>query len=276
MKQESRKIYDYPRHGEWIFRLGHVHFLKAHPPMKLHTHPGMMEFVYLERGRQVYRVGEEFYTLRQGEVFFTLPDELHDTGSAPEERSSLYYLIIDPERIKERHLFQREEEYRALTALPERVFRATANLPKALKQLEKSFSDEGPHFDTRIRNALSGVLLDFITPADAPGPSPLYRIQNSLCYIQSHLDQPIRVAELAPLDRLSLAAYNRIFLEAMGIPPGEYILRQRIALAKRLLAETDRSVTEIAYETGFSSSQYFATVFKRFCNCTPKEYRKTV
>ena len=53
----------------------------------------------------------------------------------------------------------------------------------------------------------------------------------------------------------------------------EYIRTIRIEEGKRLLRETPRSVTEIAYMTGFSSSQYFAKCFKEAIGMTPKEYR---
>ena len=56
------------------------------------------------------------------------------------------------------------------------------------------------------------------------------------------------------------------FREELGMPPHEYILRRRIDRAATLLADktTNRSVTEVAYDLGFSSSQYFATVFQTF------------
>ena len=57
--------------------------------------------------------------------------------------------------------------------------------------------------------------------------------------------------------------------------PLEYIRTIRIEEGKRLLRETSHSVTEIAYMTGFSSSQYFAKCFKDMVGLTPKEYRSS-
>jgi AraC-like DNA-binding protein len=53
-------------------------------------------------------------------------------------------------------------------------------------------------------------------------------------------------------------------------------MRRRIYRAKYLLREPDRPITAIALDLGFSSSQYFATVFKKLVGLTPGEYRQIV
>jgi len=277
MAKEMRKVYDYFCKDQRIFQLGYVQYLKAHAPLSLHRHVNMTEFVYLERGTQKYRASNQDYLIKQGEVFFTLPNELHDTGSAPEERSVLYYLIIDLSQIQQLNLFALPEEYKSLTERftsgNERIFRASAELPDALKNLLKCCSGKGTHFDTRIRNALSEVLIALSLPHFLPEHEPILSIERSLQYIHEHLEERIRVSDLPALDNISLSTYHKCFVQALGMPPGEYILREKIEKTKELLCQKNLSVTQIAYQYGFSSSQYFATVFKRFCNETPMQYR---
>lgn len=274
----ERKINDYYLEQKMVFRLGHVRFLKARASLPLHTHPGMIEFVYMERGFQTYCSAGEEYTLRQGEVFYTPPDEFHDTGSAPEERSALYYLILNPILARKLNLFYDQREYDLLLPFSEgehpRIFRVSAECLGAFKKLEKAFEVSGLHFDTIVRNALSEMLITLAAPTKEQIFSPLDRIRNSLAYIQTHPMEKIKVSELASLDHLSLSAYHRIFMQATGLSPAEYVLKDKIDRAKVLLKETNGSVTNIAYDLGFSSGQYFATTFKRFCNCSPTEYRK--
>ena len=50
------------------------------------------------------------YTVKQGEVFFSLPDELHDTGALPEEKSEIFFLIVNLELSKKLPVFCTEEE----------------------------------------------------------------------------------------------------------------------------------------------------------------------
>ena len=59
-----------------------------------------------------------------------------------------------------------------------------------------------------------------------------------------------------------------------GLTPNDYLLKLRIDEAKRRLCHgADQSVTDLAFDLGFSSSQYFSTVFKKFTGLTPSQYR---
>ena len=99
------------------------------------------------------------------------------------------------------------------------------------------------------------------------------QMKEVLQYIENHIKDDIKIEELAKQMALSVSRFHFNFVKATGIPPREYILRRKIESAKNDLWSSDRTVTEIAYEYGFSSSQYFATVFKRFCYMSPLDYR---
>lgn len=278
MKKEYKRKFTY-RYGDLnIFSLGYAHYLKAQSPLVTHDHGNQMEFVYMERGSQKYQIADASWTVRQGEVFFTLPNEQHSTGTSPEEVSALYYLIVDLQALKAIDLFRFPEEYEKifqfLESLPNRIYTPAPHLSGALKQLMRCFEQQGLHFDTQIRNALSEVMLALCADP-VPGETvPTVSLSRSLRYIHEHPEEAIRVSQLPAMENLSLSAYNKHFLRLTGISPGEYILKNKVEYTKKLLEETELSVTEIAYQAGFSSSQYFATVFRRFCFTTPSEYRK--
>ena len=81
--------------------------------------------------------------------------------------------------------------------------------------------------------------------------------------------------ELADSVHLSASRFKAKFKEQTGIPPAEYLLRRKVEAARRLLAAGQR-VTEVAFALGFSSTQYFATAFKRFANLQPREVRPRI
>ena len=280
MARELTGSFDYYFQGEWLFRLGHARFLKARAPLSQHIHPHMVEFVYLARGTQNYQASGKTYTVHQGEVFFSLPDELHDTGSLPEEKSEIFFLIVDPEVAKKLPVFCTEEEYLGLQKYTveqeERVFQAPEALPGALVRLLRCFAFKDQHFDTRVRNALSEALLALSQPCKTEAPVPGQMIQKSLTYIWEHPEDAVKIADLCEMENMSASTYYKYFMQEFGVSPAEYILRQKIEKSKEMLQKTDRSVTEIAYQYKFSSGQYFATVFKRFCNMTPTQYRENV
>jgi AraC family transcriptional regulator len=65
----------------------------------------------------------------------------------------------------------------------------------------------------------------------------------------------------------------RAFHRCFGCSPGEYVRQRRIDHACRLLAESERSVTAVALDAGFSSPSHFATAFRRATGLSPREYR---
>jgi AraC-like DNA-binding protein len=92
-----------------------------------------------------------------------------------------------------------------------------------------------------------------------------------LQHIENHLEDPVHVPRLAEVARLSESRFKTRFKRELGVPPAEFWLRQKIEKATLLLKS--KSVTEVAHELGFSSSQYFATVFKRYTLCSPSRFR---
>jgi len=67
-----------------------------------------------------------------------------------------------------------------------------------------------------------------------------------------------------------------LFKAQTGLTPNDYLQRLRVEKAQELLRQTTLSVTEIGLETGFSSGQYFSTVFARYAGVSPTDFRKGV
>jgi len=271
-------LYEYYLGQELIFQLGHVTHPKAACPLQMHEHKDSFEFVYLKKGAQTYLVENQEFFVHHDEVFFTWPNEHHSTGDYPEEISVLYFFIIDFRKLPKLNLFSSSEEYAYLNTFFDRdrarIYKVSPSLFNAFKQLQEAFALKGLHFDTHIRNALSELLIALATPLSSAKSTPAFDAQGNLQYIQKHLEENICVADLASQQHMSVSTYNKYFVQATGIPPAEYVLRQKIEKAKELLATTTLPITEISYKYGFSSSQYFSTVFKRFSTMSPSQFRK--
>ena len=84
----------------------------------------------------------------------------------------------------------------------------------------------------------------------------------------------LSLQDLADISGYSLSHFKAKFKEYLGIAPAEYISLQKVSAAEQELSSTDISVTELAYKLGFSSSNYFCTVFKRLLGISPTDYRK--
>jgi AraC family transcriptional regulator len=97
-------------------------------------------------------------------------------------------------------------------------------------------------------------------------------IQNSLDYIEEHLQDSLTVEELAKIAGFSTYHYYRVFNVYVGIPVMEYIRRRRLAYAAAELAH-GKSIIAIAMDYGFDSHNGFAKAFRKTYGCSPDQYR---
>ena len=94
-------------------------------------------------------------------------------------------------------------------------------------------------------------------------------------YIQNHLYEMVRVADIAAYTGHNISYLCRAFKNDTGKTLSEYINEVKIEEAKRLLISTKKPIVEIAIALGFSSQSYFATVFKSKVGVTPVQYRQS-
>jgi transcriptional regulator GlxA family with amidase domain len=87
----------------------------------------------------------------------------------------------------------------------------------------------------------------------------------------SHEEWPVR--RLARVSCVSEAHFARSFKEAFGVPPHRYLLTRRIERATALLRDTDQSITEIAFQTGWKSLGTFGRTFRDVTGESPGEFR---
>jgi AraC family transcriptional regulator len=95
-------------------------------------------------------------------------------------------------------------------------------------------------------------------------------------YIEEHISEPISLAALAQLVRLSPSYFCRAFSQSFGMPPQRYHISQRIERAKTLLAKRAATVTDVGLTVGYSEASAFSTAFRRVTGLTPSTYRRSL
>lgn len=95
-------------------------------------------------------------------------------------------------------------------------------------------------------------------------------------YIEEHLAEPISLAALAALARLSSYYFCRAFKQSFGMPPHRYHINRRIERAKALLGDPEKSVTDIGLALGFSETSSFSAAFRQTTGTTPTQYRRSL
>jgi AraC family transcriptional regulator len=104
------------------------------------------------------------------------------------------------------------------------------------------------------------------------GLSPA-KLQRTLAYIQAHLAQDLSLTTLATLVHLSPDHFARLFKQATGRSPHQYVLWCRMERAKQILAETDVPLSLIGLQVGCTDQSAFTALFRKHVAMTPKAYR---
>ena len=93
-------------------------------------------------------------------------------------------------------------------------------------------------------------------------------------YVESRLEQPVALADLAKAAGGSVFHFIRAFKNTVGDTPYNYVLRRRTDRAKAMLDEGEQSNAVIAGRCGFSSKANFVKTIKRLVGTTPTRYRR--
>ena len=125
------------------------------------------------------------------------------------------------------------------------------------------------------------ILRDFFLEEIRMGsfhPPPVSAVRARLSgvfeFISSNYKQDFSIEDLAAVVNLKQARFRRIFREACGMAPNEYVHRIRLQNAARLLVRFNWELSRIAEASGFHSNTYFCTSFRNHFHITPEEFRK--
>ena len=260
-----------------VVHFGRKRHNHAHAPLGEHVHPGTLEICYLDGGEQVFFVNGVRYLLRGGDLFITHPDEMHSSGLQPMEKSVLYWVGIDLTTQASHFLGYSEpeiEELRAtLCALQTRHFEGDQTFREILDKAFDSYLSSEKTGPLMFRNYLTEFLLAVCRRAHAGTEVRLSSLMRGIQeYVEKKCSERLTVADLAQQAQLSLPRFKQRFKQEVGVAPSEFILRRKVERGRSLLVKGDRNVTSVALDLGFSSSQYFATVFKRYTGESPGKY----
>ena len=121
---------------------------------------------------------------------------------------------------------------------------------------------------------LSGVMFaKQVRQKKAEGEKHSWQTAKIQTYISRNIFRKIILADIAAYTGLSKSRISHLFAAELGISVHDYIQREKIAEACRLLVNTDRPVAEIAAYLGFASPGNFAVVFRKWQKMSPREFR---
>ncbi|MCR5718201.1 MAG: AraC family transcriptional regulator [Oscillospiraceae bacterium] len=257
--------------------------------MYLHGHDAYLELVIVLSGHAVHIVDGEQYPIGKGDVF-VIGEETEHGYDAPEhfricnimfrqrflEPKALdiagtpgfqALFVLEPQRSRNTGFTSH------LKLLPDEQHLITDQL----RRLHEEYHNRIPGWQTMVRAEFLRLVVMLSRLYDTnriDANAGIVKLAPALAYIEAHFREELSISGLAELAHYSERQFLRLFKEAVGILPLQYITKLRMKTACVLLKETDLSITEIAGRCGYPDSSYFGRVFSQIFGVSPKTYRK--
>ena len=102
------------------------------------------------------------------------------------------------------------------------------------------------------------------------------RVAEAISHMEANFTEQIPIDSLARMAHMSPRNFHRVFLDATGKTPSAYLIGLRIMKATHRLEFSDASITEVAFDCGFTDSNYFARQFRKLMNESPAGFRRRI
>ena len=236
-----------------------------------------MEVIYIYEGSMELIEGQRVLLLHAGDYHVVNSAAVHATRTTTPSRVLLlqipYAFLIGaiPEYESIRFLFSRRDSS------------VDAQIQEILTSMGDLYTKKPQSYTLRF----SGLLYDFLyilmthykvtvdNTSRIQSQKNLHRLEPVIQYIQSHYTEAISLENAASLAHLNPEYFCRFFKQHMGITFLRYLNEVRISHAGRILMNTDKSISEVMQESGFTNQTIFNRLFKEIYGMTPRQARNS-
>lgn len=226
---------------------------------------------YVRRGTFGYRTEGRTYELVAGSLLVGRPgDEFvcsHDHVEGGDECLSFHFAPEVAETIGGRSGIWRSG---GVPPLPELMVLGELAQAAAEGRSDVGVDEVGLLFAGRLAEVASGRAHE---PEEARTRDRRRAVEAAL-YLDEYAHEPIDLATTAGEAGLSPFHFLRLFSGVLGVTPHQYLVRSRLKRAARLLAEAERSITDIALDVGFCDLSNFVRTFHRAAGVSPRGFRR--
>lgn len=144
------------------------------------------------------------------------------------------------------------------------------------------YDDKSDGYQLRIKQLLCNIWYSILTRQDVYkndlvqlNSRDIERVKQCMAFIHANYDKKISLEQIANSAHISKSELCRCFKKVLHKTPFEYLIRYRVIQACSLLKNTDCSVTEAAYFTGFDSISHMGRFFHKYLKQSPSHYKKS-
>ena len=246
--------------------------------VSLHEH-SFYELYFLVSGKRRYLMKHTVFDVEPGNLVFIPKMQLHratSTSQAGYDRYVLYFSELQVSRLSELIGTNTFDELvnSGCMKLPSFV---SKQVQKDMEQIRQELENHSPISGAVITHLFQGIILSALRFGSKKqhliGESA-DKIQMIAKYISEHYSDDITLTMAANMAYLEKTYFSKRFKALTGFGFQEYLLQTRILAAEKMLLETKLPMSKIAESCGFSCSNYFGDVFRRYKGISPSDYRK--
>jgi AraC family transcriptional regulator, melibiose operon regulatory protein len=250
-----------------------------------HMYPDEVEIVYVYSGASYVGINQQFIRIKKNECLIIYPQVTHNYFLRENESCKMLDLVF---KIGDLHSFNSLDLRNNLRFLDELIslrieymkFVDNGEIKSILEHILYQYETISPYSRMFTKVYFCELFL-CLSKNISETRNELGKLMNQyvtvgLDYLVNSYSSKISVEDIAQVVGISPRHFSRLFVQEVGMTVQDYLTIFRINKAKDLLLNSKLDITSIAYSTGFNSSQYFTTCFKRLENITPKNYRRMV
>ena len=254
-----------------------------------HWHPEM-ELLVVTEGALEQRIGEETHMIRENEGVFINSHVMHGARMVNREDCSYRVIRFEPallggnakSLIYEKYVktLQSQKDLRYRIVRPEDI--QQRRMIDLIYRITDTYVKREVCYELKVQQMMLELweLLykrtGHVEENAIQMNRELYKIQDALAYIQMYYKNPMMLEDIAGACMLSKSSCCRLFKKVFRQSPMEYVTSYRIQQSFMLIADDRYSITEIAYESGFTNSSYFTEMFRKVIGMTPTQYKKEI
>jgi AraC-like DNA-binding protein len=253
----------------------------------IHRH-SFSELVIILGGEAIHTTDLEEYPIYAGDAFVINGDIAH--GFKNVNNISLCNIKYSHKILMEKSLeLRRMSGFQALFVLEPyyregKKFKNKLRLPMdklcilepILHSLLQEYKTQGEAYDAMAEFLFMQVAITLSREyknVDSYSLRQILRLAEAVSFIENNYKEQIRLKELSEIAHLSSRQFLRVFKDNYGISPAKYIIQLKLEHARRLMFDSSINISEIAFLSGFSDTNYFSRQFKNKFNLSPKAFR---
>ena len=239
-----------------------------------------MELVYIISGQTRVGINNKLFTLNQGDFLIIQSGEAHyfETDENTKTFIVFQFGLSMIESLMEIYRYRRISN-------PYFSSKDLENHPRILSTIDsivKEFDQQSLGYQTMIISELSSLMVyllrhmeltDYNMKETTQNQLTISKIYQVMDYLDNHYQEDLSVESIAEYFNYSRYHFVRFFKKMTGLTIHAYVKNKRIQLAKKMMIETQESITRIGYEVGYKQVKSFSQAFKEITGQSPTSYR---